>query len=142
MRKTLQRKLRRLGIWSQTRCPCAKLKAECLSRPEDSVLVTCYRNDQLIGQAFATNWAYEDRTVCWLSLTVHRYYRRRYIATSLLQTLKYTNLFTQVSVVGLTSTHPAACSAISRLARVCLPNVNLEFIRDHAAGIIACSPVP
>ena len=42
--------------------------------------------------------------------------RKRYIATHLLQTLKSHSLFQDVTVVGLVSSHPAACNALAKYA--------------------------
>ena len=42
--------------------------------------------------------------------------RRRYVATHLLQTLKTHHLFSDVTVVGLVSSHPAACGVLAKYA--------------------------
>ena len=36
-----------------------KLKSQCLSVPEKTVLVTCFKHTQLVGHAFATVWSYD-----------------------------------------------------------------------------------
>jgi len=36
-----------------------KLRAQCLSVPESTVLVTCYEHQNLVGHAFATVWNYQ-----------------------------------------------------------------------------------
>ncbi|OAX38894.1 hypothetical protein K503DRAFT_690778, partial [Rhizopogon vinicolor AM-OR11-026] len=58
--------------------------------------------NQLIGHAFAS--LVVDKSVC-----------KRYIATQLLQTLKFHSLFESVKVVDLVSSHPAACNALAKL---------------------------
>jgi uncharacterized membrane protein YGL010W len=55
--------------------------------------------------------------VGWITqLVVHRSVRKRYIATQLLQTLKVHPLFQRVTIVGLVSSHPAACNALAKYA--------------------------
>ena len=55
--------------------------------------------------------------VGWITqLVVNITVRKRYIATHLLQTLKNHPLFSNVSVVGLVSSHPAACDALAKYA--------------------------
>jgi hypothetical protein len=55
--------------------------------------------------------------VGWITqLVVDKSVRKRYIATQLLQTLKDHNLFRNVTVVGLVSSHPAACNALAKYA--------------------------
>jgi hypothetical protein len=35
------------------------LRKECLSAPESTVLVTCFKRDVLVGHAFATVWNFD-----------------------------------------------------------------------------------
>lgn len=59
----------------------------------------------------------------WITqLVVDKNFRRRYIATHLLQTLKDHDLFQNVTVVGLASSHPAACNALAKYAGKSLYN--------------------
>ena len=37
----------------------SKLRTQCVSIPDKTVLVTCFRNEQLIGHAFASVWDFE-----------------------------------------------------------------------------------
>jgi hypothetical protein len=57
-------------------------------------------------------------TIGWITqLVVSKTMRKRYIATTLLQTLKYHPSFMGVvNVVGLVSSHPAACNALAKYA--------------------------
>ncbi|KAG1789109.1 hypothetical protein EV424DRAFT_1624709 [Suillus variegatus] len=120
----------------------ARLRSQCLSHPESSVLLTCYiqvdplesERPQLYGHAFAT--------VGWVTqLVVDAAVRQRYIATHLLQTLKCHALFSCVNIVGLVSSHPAACNALTKYASANIKDVELDFIREHAKGILASSPI-
>jgi hypothetical protein len=96
----------------------------------------------------------------WITqLVVDKTVRRRYIATHLLQTLKDHPLFQNVTVVGLASSHPAACSALAKYAGMLMllsysyisklttfqdvdtSGVNLHFIRDNAEKVLAASDV-
>lgn len=36
-----------------------RLKSQCLSIPESTVLVTCFKDEDLVGHAFATVWNFE-----------------------------------------------------------------------------------
>ncbi|KAG1900713.1 uncharacterized protein F5891DRAFT_1031492 [Suillus fuscotomentosus] len=78
--------------------------------------------------AFATVWDH----VGWSS--------RRYIATQLLQALKFHALFSDVNIVGLASSHPVSCNALAKYAGN-INNVNLDFIHEHAKGILESSPI-
>ena len=49
--------------------------------------------------------------------------RQRYIATSLLQMLKNSPPFAGITVIGLVSSHPAACDALSKYT--CTPLFSL-----------------
>ena len=37
----------------------AKLQAQCLGSPADSILVTCHEDAELVGHVFAATWTYE-----------------------------------------------------------------------------------
>jgi len=98
--------------------------------PRIASLVTCYEGDLLVGHAFATTWDYEGGTVCWVTqLVVSSDHRRRGIATVLLGFLKTPN----ITAFGLVSSHPAACLALCKIARVSITRVDLDFIKSHAA---------
>lgn len=97
----------------------------------------------------------------WITqLVVHRDYRRRRIATCLLQRVRSHRLFSSVTIIGVTSTHPATCNAVASLAgklvelvlrsdklkdtlRIGTPigEVDLEFMREHGPSILSVSPV-
>jgi hypothetical protein len=117
---------------------CVKfLRDQYVSIPEKTTLVACFENGQLIGFAIATVWDYEDGEflsgyyVCesffmagtlggvgWITqLIVDAARRKRYYATQILQMLKGHPLFRNVNVVGLVTSHPAACAALAKYAR-------------------------
>jgi hypothetical protein len=55
--------------------------------------------------------------VGWVTqLVVDKQVRQHYIATQLLQCLKFHDLFSDVDIVGLVSSHPAACNALAKFA--------------------------
>ncbi|KIK47488.1 hypothetical protein CY34DRAFT_8883 [Suillus luteus UH-Slu-Lm8-n1] len=126
----------------------ARLRAQCISHPENTVLVTCHlqvdplESPQLYGHAFATVWKYGENKVGWVTqLVVDRRVRRRYIATQLLQALKFHTLFSHVNIIGLASSHPAACNALMKYTAGNTRDVNLDFIHEHAKGILESSPI-
>ncbi|KAG1885931.1 uncharacterized protein F5891DRAFT_968999 [Suillus fuscotomentosus] len=128
----------------------ARLRSQCLSHLESSVLVTCYiqvgplesEHPQLYGHTFSTVWDYGENKVGWVTqLVVDAAVRQRYIATHLLQTLKCHSLFSHVNIVGLVLSHPAACNALVKYASANIKDIELDFIRQHAKGILASSPI-
>ncbi|CAL1698875.1 unnamed protein product [Somion occarium] len=137
------------GVWdpsfkpnARVRMTLRKLRQECLSDPDRTVLVTCSIGDNLIGQAFAATWKVGEDIVGWITqLVVHRDYRRRRIATCLLQRVRSHRLFSSVTIIGVTSTHPATCNAVASLAGTPIGEVDLEFIREHGPSILSVSPV-
>ncbi|KAF8496764.1 hypothetical protein F5888DRAFT_1614366, partial [Russula emetica] len=113
-----------------------------LSVPEKTVLVTCFMHTQLVGHAFATVWSFNSGVVGWVTqLVVDPSVRRRYIATCLLQTLKFHPLFRDITAIGLVSSHPAACAALSKYANVKINAIDTNFIGQHAREIFSVTPV-
>ncbi|KAG2048769.1 hypothetical protein BDR06DRAFT_1071019 [Suillus hirtellus] len=137
------------GIWGEQASTISKytIAAQCLSHPENTVLVICYlqvehEHPQLYGHAFATVWDYGENKVGWVTqLVVHKAVCWCYIATQLLQALKFHALFSDVNIVGLASSHPASCNALAKYAAGNIHNVNLGFIHEHAKGILESSPI-
>ncbi|KAG2081373.1 hypothetical protein BD769DRAFT_1377506 [Suillus cothurnatus] len=128
----------------------ARLRAQCLSHPKHTVLVTCYlqvnplESPRLYGHAFATVWDYGERrgTFGWVTqLVVDEQVHQRYIVTQLLQSLKLHVLFSRVDIVGLVSSHPTACNALAKYATADIKNIDLGFIREHTSGILGSSPI-
>ena len=76
-------------------------------------------------QMFIMRLMVSTGVVGWVTqLVVDAGVRKRYIATSLLQTLKIHPLFCDITAIGLVSSHPAACDALSKYASKhfsCLP---------------------
>ncbi|OJA07857.1 hypothetical protein AZE42_12723 [Rhizopogon vesiculosus] len=134
----------------------SRLRAQCVSSPEKTLLVTCFQvdttatlPDQLIGYAFGTVWDYSPSgdpancdSVSWVTqLVVDKSVRKCYIVTQLLQTLKYHSLFKSIKAVGLISSHPTACNALAKYASAKVYDIDLTFIWDHAEAILAFSSI-
>ena len=63
------------------------------------------------GNVFACRWTYNGKTVCWITqLVVHRDFRERGIAVSLLNQIRQDD----DEIFGLMSSHPAACLAAAK----------------------------
>lgn len=108
----------------------------------------------IAGNAFACRWAYDNKTVCWVTqLVVHEDYRERGLATGLLNQLRHYD----DDIYGLMSSHPAACLAAAKAfgsKRISIFIVNLtlnvtgsintvplDFIKEHAEEIMKASPI-
>nr|VWP00872.1 Uncharacterized protein [Ganoderma boninense] len=73
-------------IGARIRMQPKKLQAECLGSgdPKNSVLSMMYKDDQLVGQAFATKWTAGSETVGWITqLVVDANHRQRISAVNL-----------------------------------------------------------
>ena len=111
-----------------------KLRTECLgSDPKNSILHMMYKDGKLAGQAFATKWTAGTgvlilphiqpkipnivvETVGWVTqLVVAASERRKRIATNLLRGLAASPWFSGVTMMGVASTHPAACNALCNM---------------------------
>ncbi|KAF8894773.1 hypothetical protein BD779DRAFT_1502832 [Infundibulicybe gibba] len=118
-----------------------RLRSQYISNPTRTVLVTCFHHTEPVGHVLATTWDYPGGTVGWVTqLVVSKTMRRRYIATHLLQTLKCHEAFADVNVVGLASTHPAACTALAKYAGVDVDKIDLPFIGANAEKILRAAP--
>lgn len=114
-----------------------KLRAQCLPKDSVSSYARVVVDGRVVGNAFACRWKFNDRTVCWITqLVVHRDYRERGFAVGLLNVLKEDD-----DIYGLVSSHPAACVAAARAFGSIISNVNLDFIKKNAKGIMESSPV-
>lgn len=90
----------------------ARLGAQCLPTGSRSTYVMITIDGVLCGNAFACHWEYAGLQGCWVTqLVVHRDYRERRLATTLLLTLIDNN---NDDVMGITSSHPAACKALAK----------------------------
>ncbi|KAH9482154.1 hypothetical protein JR316_0004249 [Psilocybe cubensis] len=126
----------------------ARLKSQLISDPANTVVSRCKRGDDLIGQAFATVWEYKPGChAAWVTqLVVHKNFRRRYIATLLLQNLKLNPLFCDINApidaIGLASTHPASINTLAKFSYLSPGELDLSFISKNAREIMKASPVP
>ncbi|KAI2375422.1 hypothetical protein LOY91_002179 [Ophidiomyces ophidiicola] len=165
----------------------ARLRAQCMPNDDDdddndggaaASYVRVFVDGVLAGHVFACRWTYRSqddddddndsssspgRTVCWITqLVVHREYRRRGLATGLLNELRETNSSGGGEVCGILSSHPAACLTVAKTTYFqCLlasarfshllsfyltflplgSRIRLDFIQAHAAAIMKASPV-
>ncbi|KAI2065042.1 hypothetical protein LOZ40_004287 [Ophidiomyces ophidiicola] len=142
----------------------ARLRAQCMPNDDDdndggaaASYVRVFVDGVLAGHVFACRWTYRSqddddddddndsssspgRTVCWITqLVVHREYRRRGLATGLLNELRETNSSGGGEVCGILSSHPAACLTVAKVFR--RSRIRLDFIQAHAAAIMKASPV-
>lgn len=120
-----------------------RLRNQCVSVPDKTVLVTCFNSaTDLIGHAFATVWEFNGGVVGWITqLVVDSRVRKRYIATHLLQTLKTHDLFQSITAIGLVSSHPAACNALAKYAHVNVKEIDTNFLKKHAQEIFHVTPI-
>ncbi|KAI0682753.1 hypothetical protein BC835DRAFT_1424040 [Cytidiella melzeri] len=120
----------------------AKLRRQCLSDPENTVLSMRFINSELVSHAFATRWYYQEHVICWVTqLVVDVNMRQRYITTSILRHITDHAWFLPASIISLVSSHPAACRAVAKLAGTVISNINLPFIQAHAQEVLDCTTV-
>lgn len=99
--------------------------------------------------------------VAWVTqLVVNKNFRRRYIATLLLQNLKFHPLFAVITAIGLASSHPASVNALAKFSRkyralsdtyilriliklkdLSPQRLDLPFIAQNAKDILQTSPI-
>lgn len=103
----------------------AELRGRYLPADVDASLVTVHADGELAGFATSCNWTDpDDRAITWITLlVVHKDYRRRGLATGLINEVRDGGY--RAGVYGIISAHPAACIA---LARVCGSEL---FLHSH-----------
>ncbi|KZV99496.1 hypothetical protein EXIGLDRAFT_831438 [Exidia glandulosa HHB12029] len=123
------------------------IKKYCLEDVEQSAVVTCRRGDVLVGHAFATCWNFEaglGQSICWVTqLVVHTEFRRRRVASFMLNMLKH-DAFPNAVAFGLASSHPAACMALASLSGIHLTHrgeLDIGYMKRNASAIFSSSPV-
>ncbi|KAI0375693.1 hypothetical protein BV20DRAFT_11260 [Pilatotrama ljubarskyi] len=127
---------------SRVRMSAAKLRQECLSDPENSLIVRCSVGDEHVGHAVVTKWRYKEGYVGWVTqLVVDSRHRRRHIATDMLRELKGRPWMDNVTIMGIASSHPAACNSLCNLFDGDTRNVDLDFMKQHAEAVLTCSPI-
>ncbi|KAF9220823.1 hypothetical protein BS17DRAFT_738892 [Gyrodon lividus] len=132
---------------NRLRMSAARLRQQLLSSPETTFLAVCYQSTEnrqleLVGHAFATAWDYDGRRVGWVTqLVVSLPVRKRYIATSLLQALKFREPFRDIMAIGLVSSHPSACHALAKYTSNHIGSIDLSFCCQNAKAIIDRVPV-
>ncbi|KAF2105687.1 hypothetical protein BDV96DRAFT_534778 [Lophiotrema nucula] len=123
---------------ARVRLSTERLRAQYLPPGAACSYVRVTIDDCLAGNAFACRWTDDDKTICWVTqLVVHRDYRERGIAVSLLNQIReYDD-----DIYGLMSSHPAACLAAAKAFNHGINTVQLDFIRKHAGAVVRASPI-
>ncbi|KAL7277069.1 hypothetical protein ACG7TL_008914 [Trametes sanguinea] len=142
---------RNYGVWAadapsplkpgaRVRMSAAKLRQECMPDLGNSCISLCFLQGELVGHACATKWLYKEGYVGWITqLVVDARYRRRHIATEMIRMLRRHAWFKDVTVMGIASSHPAACNALCNLFDSNTRDVDLAFMKEHAAAVLECS---
>lgn len=134
------------GIWgrdaakpkSRVRLGKDRLRTQYLPDGAACSYVKVTIEDRLAGNAFACRWIYNGKSVCWVTqLVVHRDFRERGIAASLLNQIRQQD----DDIYGIMSSHPAACLAAAKAFGNSLSPMRLDFIRQHASAVMKASPV-
>jgi hypothetical protein len=98
-------------IGSRVRLSKDRLRAQYLPQGAACSYARVIIEDRLAGNVFACRWTYNGKTVCWVTqLVVHRDFRERGIAVSLLNQMRQDD----DELYGLMSSHPAACLAAAK----------------------------
>ncbi|KAJ2975398.1 hypothetical protein NUW54_g11736 [Trametes sanguinea] len=139
------------GVWAanvpaplkpgaRVRMSAAKLRQECMPDLDNSCLSLCFLHGELVGHACATKWLYDEGCAGWITqLVVDARYRRRHVATEMIRMLKRHPWFKDVTIMGIASSHPAACNALCNLFDGKVREIDLAFIKQHAASVLGCS---
>jgi len=116
------------GVWSigsgrqhksRVTMGTATLRKQCFDNPSRCVLVKCMLEQNLIGHLFATTWNYDEDIILWITqLVVHTDHRKRGIATSMARMLKDHPDCAKATIVGIASSHPAACNTLQPRRRI------------------------
>ena len=116
-----------------------RLREQSLAPGTNSVLVRGLAGSSLAGYAFATRWDHQGRQICWVTqLCVAPEYRGQKLATRILLHLRERE---KDRGYGILSSHPAAILGALRAWGRGIEEVNLDMVQEHAAGIMAASPV-
>jgi hypothetical protein len=88
-----------------------RLRAQLLPNGATCSYVRVIVDGSLAGNAFASRWTHNGRSVCWVTqLVVHRDYRERGLAMGLLNELGQDD----DDIYGVVSSHAAACLAAAK----------------------------
>lgn len=135
-----------------------RLREQSLTPAADSCLIRGLAGDKLAGYAFATRWDYEGRQICWVTqLCVSPEHRGKKLATKVCGTFQLSVCNIEIAErilqillrlrdgkdrdFGILSSHPAAILGALRAWGRGIEEVDLGMVREHAAGIMAASPV-
>ncbi|UPL02583.1 hypothetical protein LCI18_013517 [Fusarium solani-melongenae] len=134
------------GIWGSRSKLCGRrvkltakrLRDQCLPENGDCSYTTAISDGQLVGHAFTCRWDWDGKRVCWVTqLVVHKEHRGKGIASTLLRLSRAES----DNVYGIMSSHPYAFLATAASFGLSIVNTSLDFIRDHAEGIMKASPI-
>lgn len=117
-----------------------RVREQVLVPGTNSILVRGLAGSSLAGYAFATRWEYQGRQICWVTqLCVAPEHRGQKLATEIMQHLGEGEK--DQGFLGILSSHPAAILGALRAWGGGIEEVNLDMVREHAAGVMAASPV-
>ncbi|KAL2024559.1 hypothetical protein VTK56DRAFT_7602 [Thermocarpiscus australiensis] len=124
---------------SRVKISASRLRKQYLPAGARCSYVSVHVDGILAGNAFACRWNYQGRQVCWITqLVVHREYRRRRLATRLLEKLRDVD----DEIFGIMSSHPAACIAASKACSdVAFEKTPIGFVQACAKDVMAESPI-
>ncbi|THH04297.1 hypothetical protein EW146_g10212 [Bondarzewia mesenterica] len=127
------------GIWGQS--PTATQGPKPGSSPPTFTYPMRLTRMQAVGLGCLAA-GFTSRRVDWVTqLVVSVTARKRYIATSLLQMLKLHPIFHGITAIGLVSSHPSACHALSNYTDFSIHSVDMSFCQQNAKSILEASPV-
>lgn len=114
------------------------LKSQYLPSGSCSTYVRVTVDGKLAGHVICSRWRFKSQTICWVTqLVVSREFRERKLAYGLLDMLKSD----EDDVYGVASSHAAGCITLANVFGNGFKNLDLDFIRDNASGILASSPI-
>ncbi|KAK1659832.1 hypothetical protein BDP55DRAFT_619425 [Colletotrichum godetiae] len=124
---------------SRVKMSADRLRGQCLPEGSNNTYVSIHIDGVLAGNAFACRWEHANRRVCWITqLVVHSHYREQNLATTLLLNL----IDDDDDVLGIMSSHPAACKALAKaIGDIRFSDVSMDYARDHAADVLKASPI-
>lgn len=97
-----------IPLGQRVRFGAKRIREQCLPDQTRTGYVRVLVNNVLAGNVFACRWKQHGKTVCWITqLVVSKDYRRRGLATGLLNMLRHDS----DDIYGVMSSHPAACLA-------------------------------
>jgi len=135
----------KLGLIAGRRVKMSKktLRTQCIPTDSENIYVRAMlEGGELVGNLFATRWTHEGENFCWIAqLVVATSFRRRTIATRLLQELLRGERGVVECTFGVLSSQPATIMACLRAFGAGLEEVDLRVTRDWARSVMDSCPV-